>query len=79
MPLFFASAPQGIAEPLKQELIEMGLKVVDMSPGGVAFESSWEGCYRANLCSRLASRILKPVLDFIAYQPEELYTQIQKA
>jgi 23S rRNA G2445 N2-methylase RlmL len=78
MPLFFASAPQGIAEPLKQELIEMGLKVVDMSPGGVAFESSWEGCYRANLCSRLASRILKPVLDFIAYQPEELYTQIQK-
>ncbi len=78
MPLFFASAPNGIAEPLKIELEGLGLKVVDQSAGGVAFESSWEGCYRANLCSRLASRILKPVLDFTAYQPEELYSQIQR-
>lgn len=78
MPLFFASAPQGIAEPLKAELEALDLKVVDMSAGGVAFESSWEGCYKANLHSRLASRILKPVLDFTAYQPEELYNQIRK-
>ncbi|WP_374032220.1 class I SAM-dependent RNA methyltransferase [Bdellovibrio bacteriovorus] len=55
---------------------ELGLKVTDRYIGGVFFESNWEGCYKANLHSRLASRILKPVLDFTAYQPEELYSQI---
>jgi putative N6-adenine-specific DNA methylase len=29
------------------------------------------------LYSRIASRVLKPVLDFYAYQPEELYEQIR--
>lgn len=31
---------------------------------------------KANLHSRLASRILKPILDFTAYQPDELYQQV---
>lgn len=78
MPLFFASSPRGLAEALKTEIENMNLKVVDSSPGGVAFESSWEGAYKANLHSRLASRILKPVLDFTAYQPEELYAQVRR-
>ncbi|HWU43596.1 MAG TPA: THUMP domain-containing protein [Bdellovibrio sp.] len=76
MPEFFASTAKGLVEPLEQELKEMGLKVTDKTVGGVYFESNWEGCYKANLQSRLASRILKPVLDFTAYQPEELYKQI---
>jgi len=76
MPQFFASAPRGIVEPLENELKELGLKVTDKYIGGVFFESNWEGCYKANLHSRLASRILKPILDFTAYQPEELYNQI---
>lgn len=74
---FFASAPRGLAEPLEVELSQMGLKILEKSNGGVFFESNWEGCYKANLHSRLASRILKPVLEFTAYQPEELYGQIQ--
>ncbi|QDK36896.1 class I SAM-dependent RNA methyltransferase [Bdellovibrio sp. NC01] len=76
MPEFFASTAKGLVEPLEQELKDLGLKTIDKTVGGVYFESNWEGCYKANLQSRLASRILKPVLDFTAYQPEELYTQI---
>ena len=72
MPEFFASTARGLVEPLEQELKDLGLKVTDKYIGGVFFESNWEGCYKANLHSRLASRILKPVLDFTAYQPEEL-------
>lgn len=76
MPQFFASTARGLVEPLYTELQELGLNVTDKYIGGVFFESNWEGAYKANLHSRLASRILKPILDFTAYQPEELYTQI---
>ena len=73
---FFASTARGLVDPLEIELKDLGLKILEKTAGGVYFESNWEGCYKANLRSRLASRILKPVLDFTAYQPEELYTQI---
>lgn len=76
MPEFFASTARGLVEPLEQELKDLGLNVTGKYSGGVFFESNWEGCYKANLHSRLASRVLKPVLDFTAYQPEELYSQI---
>lgn len=73
---FFASTARGLVDPLEIELKDLGLKILEKTAGGVYFESNWEGCYKANLCSRLASRILKPILDFTAYQPEELYNQI---
>lgn len=76
MPQFFASTARGLVEPLETELKGLGLDITGRGAGGVFFESNWEGCYKANLHSRLASRILKPVLDFTAYQPEELYSQI---
>lgn len=76
MPQFFASTAHGLVDPLEIELKNLGLKVTDKTAGGVFFESNWEGAYKANLYSRTASRILKPVLEFTAYQPEELYTQI---
>jgi len=76
VPEFFASTPKGLVEPLEKELTELGLKVLERTAGGVFFESNWEGAYKANLHSRTASRILKPVLDFTAYQPDELYNQI---
>lgn len=76
MPEFFASTARGLVDPLEAELKEMGLDTGEKTQGGVYFESNWEGCYHANLQSRMASRILKPILDFVAYTPEELYTHI---
>lgn len=78
MPQFFASAPKGLIDPLEQELKDLGLNVTEKNASGVYFESNWEGCYKANLRSRVASRIMKPILDFTAYQPEELYGQVMK-
>ncbi len=78
MPEFFASTPKGLVEALEKELQELDLKVLERTAGGVFFESSWEGAYKANLHSRIASRILKPVLEFVAYQPDELYHNILK-
>lgn len=78
MPQFFASTARGLSEALETELKGMGLSVTERVQAGVFFDSNWEGCYYANLHSRLASRILKPILDFTAYQPDELYNQIQR-
>lgn len=75
---FFASCPKGMADLVEQELQAMGLKTWEKSTAGVMFDSNWAGCYKANLNSRFASRILKPVLDFPAYQNDELYNNIRK-
>ncbi len=78
MPQFFASTARGLVDVLGDELKDMGFDQIKKDIGGVFFETNWAGCYKANLNSRLASRILKPVLDFPAYQPEELYNNILK-
>ncbi len=78
MPQFFASCPKGLVEPLEAELQALGFKPYDRSQNGIFFDSNWEGCYKVNLHTRYASRILKPVLSFTAYQADELYHNILK-
>lgn len=78
MARFLAMTSRGLAEALEQELKEMGLERVQRGPGGVAFEGNWAACYRANLRSRIATRIVLPILDFPAYKPEELYHNVLK-
>ncbi|OFZ31893.1 MAG: N6-adenine-specific DNA methylase [Bdellovibrionales bacterium RIFCSPHIGHO2_01_FULL_40_29] len=78
MATFFASCPTGMADLVETELKQMGLKTWEKTAGGVLFESNWAGCYKANLNSRYASRILKPILDFPAYQNEDIYHNILK-
>lgn len=69
---------RGLNDTLEQELKEMGLERVTKGPGGVTFEGSWSDCYRANLRSRVATRIVLPILDFPAYKPEDLYHNVLK-
>ena len=47
-------------------------------PGGVAFSGPWEACYRANLWSRVASRILWRVAEFGYASEEDLYEAARK-
>jgi 23S rRNA G2445 N2-methylase RlmL len=56
----------------------MGMQKVLKHPSGVFFEGSWADCYKANLRSRIATRIILPVQDFPAYKPEDLYNNILK-
>ncbi|MEW6687855.1 MAG: THUMP domain-containing protein [Pseudomonadota bacterium] len=73
MQSFFATVPRGLERLLATELGALGAREPREAAGGVAFKGGWEACYRANLHSRLASRILWRVGEF-AYRDEgDLY------
>jgi putative N6-adenine-specific DNA methylase len=55
---FFAPCPRGLEAALAGELAHLGASDVVAAAGGVAFAGPIELAYRANLESRLASRIL---------------------
>jgi len=61
---FFASCPRGLEQLLLQELSSFGAEAAAQAPGGVGFSGTWEIGYRANLWSRIASRILWRVGEF---------------
>jgi putative N6-adenine-specific DNA methylase len=58
---FFASCPRGLEALLAEELRGLGARKPESLPGGVAFEGDLRICYRANLESRLATRVLLKV------------------
>jgi len=70
---FFASCPRGLEELLVRELTSFHADKIVAAPGGVAFSGNWEICYRANLWSRIASRILWRVADFSYRNEADLY------
>ena len=55
---FFASCPRGLEALLAGELGSLGALNPKSVPGGVAFEGDLRVCFRANLESRLATRVL---------------------
>src|SRR3954454_4072128 len=69
---FFASCPRGLEELLVRELGDLGI-AASAVPGGVAFADGWDACYRANLWSRLASRILWRVGEFAYGDEKNIY------
>jgi putative N6-adenine-specific DNA methylase len=70
---FFATAPRGLEALLAAELAALGAKNANAVPGGVAFAGDWQICYRANLWSRLASRVLWRVAEFEYRDEADLY------
>jgi putative N6-adenine-specific DNA methylase len=71
MPDFFATCPRGLEKLLADELGSFGAADVRTTDGGVAFAGDWPLCYRANLQSRLASRILWRVKDATWFRNED--------
>jgi putative N6-adenine-specific DNA methylase len=55
---FFASCPRGLEAPLGSELAAIGATGVAATEGGVAFAGDLGLAYRANLETRIASRVL---------------------
>ncbi|MGD9952798.1 MAG: class I SAM-dependent RNA methyltransferase [Burkholderiales bacterium] len=70
---FFATCPRGLEALLAGELARLGAVAPQPVPGGVGFSGDWEACYRANLWSRLASRVLWRVAEFEYRDEDELY------
>jgi putative N6-adenine-specific DNA methylase len=55
---YFAICPRGLETLLQEELAALGASELKATHGGVHFSGDWAVCYRANLESRLATRIL---------------------
>ncbi|HEY8119558.1 MAG TPA: THUMP domain-containing protein [Methylophilaceae bacterium] len=55
---FFATCPRGLEQLLQDELKSFGAASLDPTDGGVGFAGDFTLCYRANLESRIATRIL---------------------
>ncbi len=70
---FFCTCPRGLEEALAEELKEIGIANAGAIAGGVYFSGSWADCYRANLQSRLASRILWRVAQGRYRTEEDVY------
>lgn len=71
MPNFFAPCPRGLEKLLADELAAFGAAEARAVDGGVGFSGDWPLCCRANLESRLASRILWRVQEPQPYRNEQ--------
>jgi 23S rRNA (guanine2445-N2)-methyltransferase len=70
---FFASCPRGLEPVLADELRELGAQGLAPTPGGVGFAGSFDLCYRVNLGSRIASRILWRIWQGPYRSEQDLY------
>lgn len=55
---FFSPCPRGLEAALADELRKLGAAATMVLGGGVEWRGDWPACYRANLESRLATRVL---------------------
>lgn len=69
----FATCPLGLEYLLVDELKALGLTEVREGLAGVNAEGSLADAYRAGLGSRLATRLLMPLAEFSADDPDALY------
>lgn len=70
---FFAPCPRGLEAVLATELAQLNASAIQISQGGVAFQGDWRVCYRANLESRIASRILWQVASQDYHNEADIY------
>lgn len=68
----------GLEEILAEELIQLGADNVELGRRMVSFTGDKELLYKANYYCRTALRILKPIKDFKAKNPDEVYEQIKQ-
>ena len=73
---FFASSPRGLESLLVRELESLGAQSPSAVAGGASFSGSWEVCYRVNLWSRVASRVLWRVAQFDYASENDVYAAV---
>lgn len=73
---YFATAARGFEEMLKTELEQICQAECKVTQGGVHFTTTQRGAYQALLHSRLASRILLPVVTTKIFSDLDLYATI---
>ncbi|HGO5854688.1 TPA: bifunctional 23S rRNA (guanine(2069)-N(7))-methyltransferase RlmK/23S rRNA (guanine(2445)-N(2))-methyltransferase RlmL [Mannheimia haemolytica] len=73
---YFATAARGFEEMLKNELEQICAAECKVAQGGVHFTTTQKGAYQALLHSRLASRILLPLISTKIFSDSDLYASI---
>lgn len=73
MNTYFATCPRGLENLLADELRGVGAEDLEVLAGGVRFAGDWSVCYRANLESRVATRILWHVVKGPYAKEEDIY------
>ncbi|WP_303817994.1 bifunctional 23S rRNA (guanine(2069)-N(7))-methyltransferase RlmK/23S rRNA (guanine(2445)-N(2))-methyltransferase RlmL [Actinobacillus minor] len=73
---YFATAARGFEEMLKTELEQICNASCKVAQGGVHFTTTQKGAYQALLHSRLASRILLPLITTKIFSDSDLYATI---
>ncbi|WP_101776349.1 bifunctional 23S rRNA (guanine(2069)-N(7))-methyltransferase RlmK/23S rRNA (guanine(2445)-N(2))-methyltransferase RlmL [Pasteurella oralis] len=76
MKQLFATTARGFEELLKVELTELGATKCQVAQGGVHFYADDETQYRVLLWTRLASRILLPIVQAKIYSDLDLYSTV---
>ena len=68
---------QGLETILAEELTNLGADNIQIGRRMVSFTGDKEMMYKANFCLRTAIRILKPIKQFKAKDPDEVYEAIK--
>ncbi len=55
---YFSPCPRGLEDLLAEDVAATGGSAIKSVPGGVEFAGDWQVCYRLNLESRIATRVL---------------------
>ncbi len=76
MPDFFAPCPRGLENLLHTDLEASGAQQVHTTEGGVHFAGDWPLCYRINLESRIASRILWRIQTTTYRNEQDIYQAV---
>jgi len=73
---FFAPCPRGLEVALTAELEALGASALQAADGGVGFSGPFELCYRVNLESRIASRVLWRIGGDRYRREEDIYKAV---
>jgi putative N6-adenine-specific DNA methylase len=66
----------GLEELLASELRQLGASGIEKGTRNVSFEGDTGFMYKANLCCRIAIKILKPITAFNVFKEEDLYRKV---
>ncbi|WP_462320845.1 bifunctional 23S rRNA (guanine(2069)-N(7))-methyltransferase RlmK/23S rRNA (guanine(2445)-N(2))-methyltransferase RlmL [Halochromatium sp.] len=75
---FFASAARNLESLLADELRGLGIESAVETRAGVSFSGGLADAYRVCLWSRVASRVLLPLAEFPAPDPDALYASMRE-
>ena len=73
---FFAPCPRGLESVLAEELNRLQADAVRETSGGVHFHGDWLTCYRVNLHSRIASRVLLQLATSPYRNEQDIYRTV---